>query len=70
MVRDIAIVIIGVLIVDLVKFIFAVRVRYLILKRESRNDRRSGVRDSKFKKRLEESIKIAYTEKMKHRKKH
>lgn len=70
MLREIAIVIIGVLIVDVVKFIFAVRVRYSILKRESRNDRRFGHGDSKFKNRLEEAMKATYAEKMKHKKKH
>ena len=70
MVRDIAIVIIAIIITDLVKFILAARVQYSILKRESRGDRRSGVRGSKFKKCVEEAIKIAYTEKMKYRKKH
>lgn len=71
MVRDLVIVIIGILIVDIVKFILAVQVRYSILKRESRRERRSGViRSSKFKHRLEEAMKATYAEKMKNRKKH
>ncbi len=70
MLRDIVIVIIGVLIVEALKFILAVRVKYSILKRESRADHRSGQRGGGFRKRFEEATKLVYTEKLKHRKKH